>query len=98
MLWKLGAEIWRCLRSGGFDVVTIVYSRFRSVVSQVPLAQRLIPAPVETSETAVNRRPAALFMIMSPTKAKSLPVLPRNISVQIFRALLENAASGTAPA
>ena len=79
--------------SGEFDVATIVYSRFRSVVSQEPTAQRLIPAPVEAAVTA-ETAPGGAVYDYEPDEAEILAdLLPRNISVQIFRALLENAAS-----
>lgn len=79
--------------SGEFDVATIVYSRFRSVVSQEPTAQRLIPAPVEDTPGALTAAGGAVYDY-EPDEAEILTdLLPRNISVQIFRALLENAAS-----
>src|SRR2546423_4800272 len=79
--------------SGAFDVATVVYSRFRSVVSQEPTAQRLIPAPVEDA-AAANTAPGGAVYEYEPDEAEILAdLLPRNISVQIFRALLENAAS-----
>jgi F-type H+-transporting ATPase subunit gamma len=80
--------------TGGFDIATIVYSRFRSVVLQEPTAQRLIPAPVETAAPAAETAPGGAVYEYEPDEAEILAdLLPRNISVQIFRALLENAAS-----
>jgi F-type H+-transporting ATPase subunit gamma len=79
--------------SGEFDMATIVFSRFRSVVSQEPTAQRLIPAPVEEA-AAASAAPGGAVYEYEPDEAEILAdLLPRNISVQIFRALLENAAS-----
>jgi F-type H+-transporting ATPase subunit gamma len=78
---------------GQFDVATIVYARFKSVISQEPTAQRLIPAPVEI---APQGAPAAVGAVYDyePDEAEILAdLLPRNVAVQIFRALLENAAS-----
>ena len=87
----IGRKILEMYDSGGFDVATIVYSRFRSVVSQEPVAQRLIPAPVDAGEKAAA---GGTFYDYEPDEAEILAdLLPRNISVQVFRALLENAAS-----
>ncbi len=80
--------------TGGFDIATIVYSRFRSVVSQEPTAQKLIPAPVESVAPGAETAPGGAVYEYEPDEAEILAeLLPRNISVQIFRALLENAAS-----
>ena len=79
--------------TGEFDVATIVYARFKSVISQEPTAQRLIPAPVETAPQAGVAAGGAVYEY-EPDEAEILAdLLPRNVSVQIFRALLENAAS-----
>src|SRR5262249_52536002 len=75
-----------------FDGATIVYARFKSVMSQEPTAQRLIPAPVEAA--ASTQSAGAAVYDYEPDEAEILAdLLPRNVSVQIFRALLENAAS-----
>jgi F-type H+-transporting ATPase subunit gamma len=75
--------------AGEFDVASLIYSRFKSVISQVPTAQQLIPAAVE--ENAASS--AGMVYEYEPEEAEILAeLLPRNISVQIFRALLENVA------
>jgi F-type H+-transporting ATPase subunit gamma len=75
--------------AGEFDVATLIYSRFKSVISQVPTAQQLIPAAIDETSKA----PAGVFYEYEPEEAEILAeLLPRNISVQIFRALLENVA------
>ena len=80
--------------AGGFDAATIVYSRFRSVMSQEPTAQVLIPAPVEAAAAGSDATPGGAVYEYEPDEAEILAnLLPRNIAVQIFRALLENAAS-----
>ena len=74
---------------GEFDVCTIFYSEFRSVISQVPTAQRIIPAAPDEEAEALDS-----IYEYEPGPADILTELvPRNIAVQIFRALLENAAS-----
>ena len=82
-----GRKVLELFRAGEFDVATIVYSQFRSVISQVPTAQQLIPAPVE--QTAATDT----VYEYEPDEAEILAeLLPRNVTVQIFRALLENVA------
>ncbi|MEA2823523.1 MAG: F-type H+-transporting ATPase subunit gamma [Alphaproteobacteria bacterium] len=78
---------------GQFDLATIVYARFKSVISQEPTAQRLIPAPVEIAPQGAPAAGGAVYDY-EPDEAEILAdLLPRNVAVQIFRALLENAAS-----
>ncbi|NBN65000.1 F0F1 ATP synthase subunit gamma [Microvirga tunisiensis] len=74
-----------------FDVCTLFFAEFRSVISQVPTAQQLIPAKLPERKASDD---AAQLYEYEPDEAEILAdLLPRNISVQIFRALLENAAS-----
>jgi F-type H+-transporting ATPase subunit gamma len=76
--------------AGEFDVATLFYSRFRSVIAQVPTAQKLIPAELpEAGETV----PDAALEFEPSEEAILDTLLPRNLTVQVFRALLENAAS-----
>ncbi|MFE0017091.1 F0F1 ATP synthase subunit gamma [Mesorhizobium sp. NPDC059054] len=76
---------------GQFDVCTLFYSNFKSVISQIPTAQQIIPAAaVEASGEAAN---GAAVYEYEPEPGEILSdLIPRNIAVQIFRALLENAA------
>jgi F-type H+-transporting ATPase subunit gamma len=76
--------------AGEFDVATLFYSRFRSVIAQIPTAQRIIPAQIDATGAA----PSESLYDYEPGEAEILAtLLPRNIAVQIFRALLENNAS-----
>ena len=76
--------------AGEFDVCTLFFSRFRSVISQVPTAQQIIPLLVE--EAAGNG--SATAYEYEPEEDEILTrLLPRNLAVQVFRALLENNAS-----
>ncbi len=94
---EIADRLIRMFDAGEFDICTLFYSEFRSVISQKPTALQLIPArfeeeePQETVETA-SGAPAAYTY--EPDEAEILnDLLPRNVSVQVFRALLENAAS-----
>jgi len=77
---------------GAFDVATLYYSQFKSVISQVPTAQRLIPAEVPAG--IVTPDLGGAIYEFEPDEADILAeLLPRNVAIQIFKALLENAAS-----
>ena len=78
--------------AGDFDVATLFYSEFQSVISQVPTAQQIIPPSIPTVE--VDADSASTFYDYEPDENEILAdLLPNNVTVQIFRALLENAAS-----
>jgi len=77
--------------AGEVDVVTLFYSRFKSVVTQIPTAQQLIPAQVADASKAPDLGGAAYEY--EPSEEGILEtLLPRNITVQILSALLENMA------
>jgi F-type H+-transporting ATPase subunit gamma len=77
--------------AGEFDVCTLFYSRFRSVIAQVPTAQQIIPLEVKAAE---NKNAPSTSYEYEPEEDEILTgLLPRNLAVQIFRALLENNAS-----
>jgi len=77
--------------AGEFDVATLFYSRFKSVISQIPTAQQIIP--LEVTKQADNVGPTPVYDY-EPAEDEILDgLLPRNLAVQIFRALLENNAS-----
>ena len=82
-------------RAGSFDTCTIVYNRFRSAITQIVTAQQLIPFPVEAEEGADMVSPATAGVYeFEPSEEEILDeLLPRNLAVQIYTALLENAAS-----
>jgi len=86
---SIGQRVLELYAEGKFDVATIIYSRFRSVISQIPTAQQLIPAPIEEKAEGTT----GVVYDYEPDEGEILAdLLPRNVSVQIFRALLENVA------
>jgi F-type H+-transporting ATPase subunit gamma len=87
---EIGAKIMALFNAGEFDVCTLFFSRFRSVIAQIPTAQQLIPAVFP--ETAGNNG-GAVYEYEPDEEDILAELLPRNISVQIFRALMENSAS-----
>jgi F-type H+-transporting ATPase subunit gamma len=87
---NVGEKIVRLYEQGAFDVCTLFFSRFRSVIAQIPTAQQIIPPVFEGDAGSDN----GVVYEYEPDEDEILAeLLPRNISVQIFRALLENAAS-----
>src|SRR6185437_8759046 len=74
-----------------FDVCTLFFSRFRSVIAQVPTAQQIIPPVFDASATGALG--GATYEFEPEAEDILHDLLPRNIAVQIFRALLENSAS-----
>ena len=76
--------------AGEFDVCTLFYSRFKSVIAQIPTAQQIIPLVVEEKTSSG----ASTSYEYEPEEDEILAgLLPRNLAVQVFRALLENNAS-----
>lgn len=89
---KIAQRVIEMFNRGEFDVCTLFYSEFKSVISQIPTAQQIIPASVPTAEPAEASTGGAIYEY-EPEPSEILDdIIPRNISVQIFRALLENAA------
>src|SRR3974390_763675 len=87
---EIGAKIMALFNAGEFDVCTLFFSRFRSVIAQIPTAQQLIPAVFPES---AGDNGGAVYEYEPDEEDILAELLPRNISVQIFRALMENSAS-----
>jgi len=92
----VGDKVLDMFDAGEFDVCTLYYAEFKSVIEQIPTALQLIPAEISAEEEAdapASSGPSACYEY-EPDEGEILEVLlPRNVNVQIFRALLENAAS-----
>jgi F-type H+-transporting ATPase subunit gamma len=87
----IGRKIIAMFNAGEFDVCTLFFSRFRSVILQIPTALQLIPAQFDAKEATTA--PQAVYDYEPDEESILTTLLPRKISVQVFRALLENAAS-----
>jgi len=88
---EIANQVVAMFEAGDFDVCTLFYSRFKSVIAQVPTAQQIIPLLIEEKEPTNS---AAAIYDYEPAEDEILSsLLPRNLAVQIFRALLENNAS-----
>ena len=88
----IAKQVLDIFEAGDVDVVTICYARFKSVISQIPTAQRLIPAEVPAGTKPADLKGGAYEY--EPDEQDILnELLPRNVAIQIFKALLENQAS-----
>jgi F-type H+-transporting ATPase subunit gamma len=77
---------------GEFDVATLFYARFKSVIAQVPTAQQIIP-PKFDAPAATGGATAAIYEYEPEEDELLAELLPRYVATQVFRALLENNAS-----
>ncbi len=88
----IARKVIHLFNEGGFDICTLFYSQFKSVISQIPTAQPIIPA-AQASAAAEGGNSGGAVYEYEPEPGEILSdLIPRNISVQVFRALLENAA------
>ena len=86
---KVGKIIIEKFEAGEFDVCTIFYNKFKNVITQIPQAQQIIPLNDEGSENSSDES-----YEFEPDEDEILSnLLPKNISTQIFKAMLENSAS-----
>ncbi len=82
-------DVMHRFNAGEFDVATVFYNKFQSVMVQIPTAQQLIPAKFDVAEDA-----EAPFYEYEPGEEEILAdLLPRSLTTQVFTALLENGAS-----
>jgi F-type H+-transporting ATPase subunit gamma len=83
----IAQDVLHRYEAGEFDVATLFYNRFQSVISQVPTARQLIPATFEPGEAG------GLYEYEPEEEAILAELLPRGVATQVFTGLLENAAS-----
>jgi F-type H+-transporting ATPase subunit gamma len=89
---RVTGRVLALYEAGEFDVATIFYNRFKSAISQIVTKQQLIPFPVEVGAEAPSEG-GAIYEFEPDEQEILADLLPRNLAIQIFRALLENAAS-----
>ena len=89
----IAQKIISLYEQGAFDVATLFFSRFKSVIAQIPTALQVIP-PVFEAKNGEDAQAADVTYDYEPDELDILgELLPRNLAVQVFRALLENNAS-----
>ncbi len=84
---RIAKDVLARFAAGEFDVATLFFNRFQSVISQIPTAQQIIPAKFEGATTT------ALYDYEPGEEAILTDLLPRGVATQVFTALLENGAS-----
>lgn len=91
----ISERLLQMYEDGEFDVCSIVFAGFVSVMSQVPTFQQIIPAAFDNAEGAEGGPDlqGAVYDYEPDEEAILNELLPRNVAIQIFKALLENAAS-----
>ena len=87
----IGTEIINLFKNDQFDKCILFYNNFKNVITQIPQAHQIIPAEIKSSET---KNESSLSYEFEPEEDEILEdLLPKNISTQVFKAFLENAAS-----
>ena len=86
---SIAADVIKRFDAGEFDVATIYYAKFKTVIAQEPTAQQIIPADFEAPEEGAS----TLYDYEPNEEEIFADLLPRGVATQIFAALLENAAS-----
>jgi F-type H+-transporting ATPase subunit gamma len=90
---EIASQVTEMLEEGGFDVCTLVYNRFKNVISQTPVEQQLIPTPMPEAVAAEPSEGAPALYEFEPTEEEILAkLLPQNLAIQVYRALLDSAA------
>jgi F-type H+-transporting ATPase subunit gamma len=90
---RIGDSILRMFEDGLFDVCTLIYNHFKSALVQEITTQQIIPVPIENAQQTQDKSLRTIYDY-EPAEEKILgQLLPQNVTVQIYNALLENAAS-----
>lgn len=90
---KIVAQLLALLAEGKFDVCRMVYNRFKSVISQIVTTAQIVPvAPPPANENAKNEGAQALMLFEPDEEAILNQLLPQNLAVQVYGALLESLA------
>jgi F-type H+-transporting ATPase subunit gamma len=90
---RITDRILQMFAAGEFDVCSLFYARFRSAITQIVTRQQLIPFAIEGGAGAATAAGGAVYEYEPDEEQILAELLPRNLSVQVFRALLENNAS-----
>ena len=89
---EIADRVTQMFEAGEFDVATIVYNQFKSVISQVPTETQLIPLPMPEEEAEQFEGPKAIYEFEPDEETILLRLLPQNLAIQVYRAMLESAA------
>ncbi|MGH7155398.1 MAG: F0F1 ATP synthase subunit gamma [Acetobacteraceae bacterium] len=89
---QIGETITAMLMAGEIDGCTLIYNRFRSVMSQVVTEQQLIPAPIPEGAVDTEALGGAIYDFEPDEETILARLLPQNLAIQVYRALLESSA------
>jgi F-type H+-transporting ATPase subunit gamma len=89
----IAGKVLALFETGEFDVATLYFSEFKSVITQKPTALQLIPARLPPESNAQAAGAAAVYDFEPDENEILADLLPRNLATQVYRGLLENAAS-----
>ncbi len=91
----IALNVTAMLDANEFDVATVIYNRFGSVIAQIPTEMQIIPAPLPKTDLGIEAPPGGAMAIYEyePDEEELLAkLLPQNLAIQLYRALLESAA------
>ena len=89
---EIANRVTAMLHDGAFDVCTVIYNRFGSVISQIPTAMQVIPTSIPEVVTEVVAGPVASYEYEPAEEELLARLLPQNLAIQVYRALLESSA------
>jgi len=89
---EIADRVTAMLQAGEFDVCSLIYNRFQSVIAQIASEQRLIPAALPANDAAPAAEAGALYEYEPGEEDLLAALLPKNLAIQIYRALLESQA------
>lgn len=89
---EIATRVTAMLDAGEFDVCSLIYNHFRNVISQVPVAQQLIPTQLPEAEATPAGGAQAWYEYEPDEAAILAQLLPKNLAIQIYRAILDSAA------
>jgi F-type H+-transporting ATPase subunit gamma len=91
---QIADSLLKMFEDGVFDICTLVYNHFKSAITQEVIAQQIIPLKTDSSNSLLSKGQTLSLYEYEPDEGKILSeLLPQNIAVQVYNALLENAAS-----
>ncbi len=88
----LATTVFEMFERGEFDVATLVYNRFKSVIAQIPTEVQIIPLPLPEVSEEKESGPKAVYEFEPDEETILLRLLPQNLAIQIYRAMLESNA------
>jgi len=89
---EVAEQVTSMFEAGEFDVATLVYNRFKSVISQIPTETQLIPLPLPERTEEESGRARAVYEYEPDEEMILTRLLPRNLAIQIYRAMLDSNA------